>query len=239
MTALSDEIIALADEYVVGLLSPSEAALLEEVMARDVELALRVGNLRDRLLPLDLSAVPVDLPDGFGTQLGEGLATEEQLPAVRSGAVAPKASANLPAATKRWGAGLLAASVAGIIVGFGVGWMQPAPTPKVVAVLVDAAGVPQAVVEDYGDDTATVRFVADIPVPADRALQVWTLPSADMGPTSLGVLEGASATRLLFGDLPDPSAAQLYEVTLEPLGGSPTGRPTGPIIGKGFASEQT
>ena len=55
---------------------------------------------------------------------------------------------------------------------------------------------------------------------------------------SLGVLEGTRAARLAFGDLPDPGAEQLYEVTLEPQGGSPTGRPTGPIIGKGLAAPQ-
>lgn len=31
------------------------------------------------------------------------------------------------------------------------------------------------------------------------------------------------------------AAGQLYEITLEPSGGSPTGRPTGPIQVKGFA----
>ncbi|MEP3685930.1 MAG: anti-sigma factor [Sulfitobacter dubius] len=239
MTDLSAEIIALSDEYVLGLLTPTEAALVEEIMARDLELAQRVGDLRDRLLPLDLSAAPVDLPEDFGVQVAEQLANKDQLPKMQFAGVPTEKPANQPAAPKPWLAGMLAASLAGIAVGFGVAWMQPAPAPKVVAVLMDAQGVPQAVVDDYGNDTATVRFVADVPVPADRSLQVWTLPSADMGPTSLGVLTGAGAAQLSFDDLPDPSAEQLYEVTLEPLGGSPTGRPTGPIIGKGFAAEQT
>ncbi|MDR6264620.1 anti-sigma factor domain-containing protein [Roseobacter sp. N2S] len=239
MTNLSDEIIALSDEYVLGLLSPTEAALLEEVMARDIELAHRVGSLRDRLLPLDLSAAPVDLPDGFTAQLGDQLRTKDQLSSVQTATSVPPEPANLNVAPKKWVTGLLAASITGLVLGLGFGWMQPMPEPKVVAVLLDANGVPQAVVDDYGDDTATVRFVADISVPADRTLQVWTLPSADMGPRSLGVLTGAAATQLTFEDLPDPGAMQLYEVTLEPLGGSPTGRPTGPIIGKGFAAQQT
>ena len=137
---------------------------------------------------------------------------------------------------------MIAAALVGLAVGFGFGfgggWLRPMPEPVVVAVLLDAQGVPQAVVEDFGNDTATVRFVTDIDVPADRSLQVWTLPSEDMGPVSLGVLEGTRAARLAFGDLPDPGAEQLYEVTLEPQGGSPTGRPTGPIIGKGLAAPQ-
>ncbi|MCV2891693.1 anti-sigma factor domain-containing protein [Lentibacter sp. XHP0401] len=238
MTRLSDEIIALSDEYVLGLLSPTEAALLEEIMVRDTELAQRVGRLRDRLLPLDLSAEPVELPDGFEQRLSGRLSTEPQLAAIETSRVTAAQPANLPVAPKKWVAGLMAASIAGLVAGIGLGGMQEAPDPKVVAVLVDAAGVPQAVIDDYGNDTAMVRFVADISVPADRTLQVWTLPSADMGPVSLGVLDGVAASRLSFEDLPDPNAEQLYEVTLEPLGGSPTGRPTGPIIGKGFAADQ-
>ena len=46
------------------------------------------------------------------------------------------------------------------------------------------------------------------------------------------------ATTLAGPDLPVPADAQLYEITLEPEGGSPTGRPTGPIIAKGLAAAQ-
>ncbi len=235
MTRLSEEIMALSDEYVLGLLSPSEMVLIEEVMARDPELARRVGALRDHLLPLDQSAKPQDLPADFAARVRDRLAAQD-LP--RAAPVTPP-PANLPSAPKKWGLGLVAASLVGLVVGFGAAGLQPIPQPTVVAVLLDADGVPQAVIDDYGNDTATVRFVADIAVPADRTLQVWTLPSEQMGPTSLGVLDRTEATQLRFEDLPAPSAQQLYEVTLEPLGGSPTGRPTGPIIGKGFAASQT
>lgn len=233
MTDLSEEIIALSDEHVLGLLSETEALLIEEVIAREPALARRVGALRDQLLPLDLSAEPQELPRDMAERVQSRLASHDRpfTPTVQP--------ANLPTAPRRWGVGLMAASIVGLGVGFGAGALRPIPEPTVVAVLLDAAGVPQAVIDDYGNDTATVRFVADITVPADRTLQVWTLPSEQMGPTSLGTLDRTAATRLNFQDLPDPGAQQLYEVTLEPLGGSPTGRPTGPIIGKGFAAPQT
>ncbi|SEM85515.1 Anti-sigma-K factor RskA [Loktanella fryxellensis] len=230
MTQLSQEIVDLVPDHVLGLLSPSEDALMAELSARDADLATLVGDLRDRLLPLDLSATPQPLPAGFTATVLSRIATLPQ-----GALVAP---ANIPAAPRRLWPGL-AAAVVGLAVGLGAATLRPRPAPQVVAVLVDDAGVPQAVVDDYGNDTATVRFVADITVPDDRALQVWTLPSADMGPVSLGVLDGRMAADLRFDDLPDPAAQQLYEVTLEPLGGSPTGRPTGPIIGKGLAAAQT
>ncbi|MGL4241116.1 MAG: anti-sigma factor, partial [Beijerinckiaceae bacterium] len=34
-----------------------------------------------------------------------------------------------------------------------------------------------------------------------------------------------------------PDAGHLFEITVEPPGGSPTGRPTGPILMKGLASQ--
>jgi anti-sigma-K factor RskA len=42
---------------------------------------------------------------------------------------------------------------------------------------------------------------------------------------------------LNLSDLPSPATNQFFEITLEPAGGSPTGRPTGPILFKGNAAE--
>ena len=56
-----------------------------------------------------------------------------------------------------------------------------------------------------------------------------------MGPTSLGLLTPGETVTLDFAKLPMPLEQQLYEITLEQQGGSPTGRPTGPILAKGFA----
>jgi anti-sigma-K factor RskA len=233
MTDDAQTISALADEYVLGLLSPSEDMLFEALLTHDPALARQIGSLRDRMLPLDLSATPAPLPSDFPARVRGSLPTQDQ-----GSPVAPPKPANRPDAPKSWVPHLIAASLVGAVVGFSGAGLRQAPTPTVVAVLVDANGVPQAVIDDYGNDTANVRFVADIAVPPDRTLQVWTLPSPEMGPTSLGTLDRAAATELHFSDLPDPGAQQLYEVTLEPLGGSPTGRPTGPIIGKGFAASQ-
>ncbi|MGV8953854.1 MAG: anti-sigma factor [Cypionkella sp.] len=232
MSLSPEDLAQLADDHALGLLSETEAALLEEVMARDAGLAQRVGALRDAMLPLDLSAPPRALPDGFEARVAEAIAKAGPLPAVTL-----PVAANSTAAPRRWG--MIAAGIVGLAVGFGGAGLRPVAEPRVVAVLMDSSGVPQAVIEDYGNSSATLRWVAQVSVPADRQLQVWTLPSQEIGATSLGVLEQVAPTRLEFSGLPAPKAAQLYEVTMEPLGGSPTGRPTGPIVGKGFAAPQT
>lgn len=125
---------------------------------------------------------------------------------------------------------------ASLILAFGLAWnLTRKVEPVVVAVLLNEAGEVQAVVEDFGNDTATIRLLADFTVPAGKTIQVWTLPSREMGPMSLGLLEDTHSTRLSGSALPRPHDAQLYEITLERAGGSPTGRPTGPILAKGFA----
>lgn len=240
MTGLSDDIRDLASDYVLGLMSEGETRLFEEVIARDSELARHVGDLRDQLLPLDLSAAPRDLSAGLVDRTLAALRNQDatgktvsQLP--KSTPPRPANMSRAPVGRLR---GLVAAALVGLAFGAGLSWLQPVAEPQVIAVLLNDQGVPQAIVEDFGNDTATVRFVADIDVPAGRSLQVWTLPTPEIGATSLGVLDRSEPTRLTFDDLPEPMAKQLYEVTLEPAGGSPTGRPTGPIIGKGLAVPQ-
>ena len=43
----------------------------------------------------------------------------------------------------------------------------------------------------------------------------------------------ARTLQLSLKDLPAPRPDQLFEITLEPATGSPTGRPTGPVLFKG------
>ena len=81
--------------------------------------------------------------------------------------------------------------------------------------------------------SAQSAAVAISPTPAGRALQVWTLPSRERGPVSVGLMDQARTLQLSLKDLPPPGPDQLFEITLEPATGSPTGRPTGPVLFKG------
>lgn len=67
-------------------------------------------------------------------------------------------------------------------------------------------------------------------VPPGKVLQFWTKGEREAGPTSLGLIEPGQVTELPADKLPLLEARQLFELTLEPEGGSPIGRPTGPIL---------
>lgn len=71
--------------------------------------------------------------------------------------------------------------------------------------------------------------IASMQVPADRALGFWTKADGWAGPVSLGLIKPGEPARIPLDKLPPLEANQLFELTLEPPNGSPTGKPTGPI----------
>ena len=101
-----------------------------------------------------------------------------------------------------------------------------------VAVLLDG-DKPGAVVQAFADGRVVLVPLTAVDVPAGRAIEVWTLPSRERGPVSVGLMDRARTLPLSLKDLPATKPDQLFEMTLEPATGSPTGRPTGPVLFKG------
>ncbi|WP_339948822.1 anti-sigma factor [uncultured Albimonas sp.] len=110
-----------------------------------------------------------------------------------------------------------------------------APQPAVMAILLDDDGGSVALIEAFVDDSLRVTPLEDFSPEGAQVLQIWTKPDPDGPPVSLGVLGRAMRAHVEGPDLPRPSTGQLYEITVEPPGGSPTGLPTGRIVGKGLA----
>ncbi|MGQ4274410.1 anti-sigma factor [Terrihabitans sp. B22-R8] len=224
-----------AGEYVLGLADAEEAAAIERDLARDPDLARAVAAWRERLLPLDAGADRVApspvLWERIHGSIGE-----------RPVAVQPPAStrrlADLWASLGFWrGFGFAGAAASlGLGLGLGAALLRPAPAPVVVAVLEAADRSPGAIVEAYADGSVLLRPLTDLPVPEGKILQVWTLWDRAVGPVPLGLLDAAHEARMNAAGQPVPRGQQLYEITLEPAGGSPTGKPTGPILLKGLAT---
>jgi anti-sigma-K factor RskA len=109
--------------------------------------------------------------------------------------------------------------------------------PIYVAVLVnDATRETGAIVNTFSDGRVELIPLRPIDVPAGRTLQVWTLWDRDIGPKSIAVTSQSRTLQLDLEALPETVPDQLFEITLEPEGGSPIGRPTGPILFKGNAA---
>lgn len=226
----------LADEYVLGLLDTAEAAQVEAEIERDAALRQAVARSRDRFLALDLAAPAASASPDLWRRIESRLddATPQE-GGVADGAGPANDNAARPARTG-WRNAAVAGLAASLLLAVGLAWsLLSRPDPQLIAVLMDAGGEPLALVEDFGLETAKLRPLTDFEIPEDRALQVWTLPSEELGPVSLGVFRESAPQLLEKPPLPAPQESQLYEITLEQRGGSPTGRPTGPIIAKGYA----
>ncbi|MCM2472859.1 anti-sigma factor [Rhizobium sp. CG5] len=230
-----------ADDYVLGLLDPADILAFEAELEEDAVLRSAVAESRDRFVELDLAGPPrpvsADLWSRIDAVLPEAASrgTSKAASPLANGPAAPAPAVN-DNRLSRWRATAMAGIAASLLLLAGLSYsVLNQPAPQVIAVLVNEAGQPLVLVEDFGNDSARITPIADFNAPADRSLQVWTLPSKDMGPQSLGLLDGWRTALLKSAALPGPQEDQLYEITLEPPGGSPTGRPTGPILVKGFA----
>ncbi|WP_421915523.1 anti-sigma factor [Mesorhizobium sp.] len=223
-----------ADAYVVGLLEPAYSAAVEAEMEIDSALRTAVAQSRDRFLELDLVGPVRPVSPGLWSRIDTAIDARPADPAYEAGRPSPRAGNDNRVAG--WRRAAYAAIASSLLLATGLAYrVLDAPKPQVIAVLVDDKGAPRVLVEDFGNASARVTPLSDFSVPADRSMQVWTLPSKEIGPTSLGLLDGWRTATLDGHGLPAPHEEQLYEITLEQPGGSPTGRPTGPILVKGFA----
>ncbi len=229
-TKCTDDVIA--GEFVLGLMSPDEERILELQLQHDMTMRAAVREARDRFLELDLTAEAA----APRASLWEAIASGLDAPEAKSTIVAfPHKKRQNAGFWQGFGAASLAASVVAAIA-TGAFWSRKhAPTPSVIVVLLDGQSKPGAIIEAFSDDSVRVVPLENVAVPNGRVIQLWTLPDAKTGPVSLGLLPGVHETKLVGPSLPKPKPDQLYEFTLEPEGGSPTGRPTGPILFKGFA----
>lgn len=222
---------ALIADYVLGTLDGETLAQAERLMTIDAVFARDVEEWRARLADFDRTADVMAPPEALWSRIDGALAHPLATPA------APGFFAQMWNSLPAWRAiGLAAAGVAvALTVGLGFAVREAQRTPQMIAILVDGdkAG---AVVHIFNDGRAVLMPLTSIAVPSDRSLQVWTLPSRERGPVSVGLMETAKTLALSLKDVPAPAANQLFEITLEPKGGSPTGRPTGPILFKGLTA---
>ena len=231
------------DEWVLGLASEAEAQALEALCERDAEVAARVERVRARFAALDETAEPLAIPADFWDRIEASLeGAPEEVTESAPLEPAPTASAEvielapLRRAATRWRAVALSGVAAALLMVAVLGATLMTPTqPAVVAVLLDAQGQPVAVIDGRKDNTTLVTLLGAANVPGGQVMQVWTKPRDDGPPVSLGLLDPGTSRTLSGENLPPPHPDQLYEITFEPSGGSPTNLPTGPIYGKGFA----
>ncbi len=213
----------LAAEYVIGTLRGAARRRFESLLPAHASLREATRIWLDRLMPLTAAIAPVRPSGEVWRRISER---------IESARTEDKPATSAWQRLSFWRGLTAFASVAAI--GLAVLLANPhAVPPPVVVVLAatNAAGAAQAgsiVASISGDGSSLVtRPVLPVSVQAGRALELWAVPTSG-APRSLGLLPDGSGTVALRAKV--LAGADTLAVTLEPAGGSPTGKPTGPIV---------
>ena len=245
-----DELERLAAEHVLGVLEGDEAARAGRMLTSDRTFAAAVAYWRSRFAELDETAPALPASDALWRRIEAGLADAAANPARPAPLLARDRRNAFHALWDNlafWRVSGLAGALAAVLLAFGLYVMaghlrgelatERARKPILVAVLVkEGSNEPGAVVNAFATGEVELIPLERINVPPDRALQIWTLWDRSVGPRSVGLIQQARSVRLDLENLPRPGPNQLFEITLEPATGSPTGRPTGPVLMKGTTS---
>ncbi|WP_398469740.1 anti-sigma factor domain-containing protein [Tardiphaga sp.] len=235
----------LAADYVMGLLEGAELATAEQRMTTDIAFAKAVNVWRERLADLDATAETLEPSAGLWDRIAESTKLKPVIPL--PGARAALGGATLWHNIRFWrGAGIGSAFAALLLAVILIGALGTSrqlrnelialaqSKPVYVAVLVnDTTHEAGAIVNAFSNGRVELIPLRPIDVPAGRTLQIWTLWDRTIGPKSIGLTGQSRTLQLDLNTLPETVADQLFEITLEPEGGSPIGRPTGPILFKG------
>ena len=225
-----------AGEYVLGTLDGGDRRAVEQALATDSALQAEVYAWQDRLVGLAQRVGPVEP----SAHLWQGIAQRLARPMARAPA-GTTPSAALPSRAANDGQGwrlrlkigglAVAASLVLVLATLLVTRTSAPIGQRYLAVLqAPDKSVGWVVEARAGGAVRLVPVSATAAVPPGKVLQFWTKPQGARGPTSLGLVSPGQITELPVARLPTLEAQQLFELTLEPEGGSPLDRPTGPVL---------
>ena len=231
----------LAGEYVLGLLDDTATAEVEHAIRSDTDLARRVAFWEEQLLPAATALGEAKVDPAQWGRIEQSLAARRQtlgrmitpLPSgLRRGML--RTAWHSPAL---WRTTTALATAAAIVLAIMPGRVSaPAESPtRYFAILQsrDASGQdsgPGWLIQISQNGSVRSLPLSDVQPGSGRSLQLWTLWDQARGPVSLGVLPPGGAIRLPPERLEAIGDGQLFEITLEPEAGSPSGRPTGRIL---------
>ena len=213
---------ALAAEYALGTLPARSRARLDRIARTDAAVALALRNWEQRIAALADGAPPIQPAPRVWTALARRLGFED-------------AASDAPWYRRLgfWRPFALASFVAAFALG--VTLFAPRterPIESIVVVLAGPDARPALVASvPRGDRFLAIKAVAPVAVPADRALELWVLPGQGP-PRSLGLIPASGVGQVRLAAPPDMMFRNIdaLAVSLEPVGGSPTGLPTGPVL---------
>lgn len=235
-----------AAELALGLLEGDERAVAIRRVLAEPGFARQVERWRGHLAHLFDLWPPMQAPDLIA-RIERSIDRPVEAPIATL--VTP-----LPVKSRLWPvlAGLSSIAAAGLLV---VLFTRPVPLPPapqprprapvaaafaptlVASIAPTAKGAPVTVI--YNDTAGEIRLTEAALADSDRSAELWVIPVGDTAPHSLGLLRahGGTALKLRPDQRARIAAGATLAVSLEPIGGSPTGLPTGPVVATGALSQ--
>lgn len=211
-----DLIEQLAASYALGTLRGAARLRFERLCSQLPNARAALHRWEDRFMPLLPAVTPVIPSSQVWLQIARRIQPQGL----------PKASR---AAPWRWAlAGALALS---LLVAVSIRMLNP-PLQSVAALGQDAAHPLWQVSRSNDASALNVLALASIQTNPQSAYELWALPRDGKPPVSLGLLprDGSVKRNLTPIQRAALLSANKVAVSLEPLGGSPTGAPTGPVL---------
>jgi len=223
MSDTTDPRETMAAELALGLLEGEERAAALRRLLAEPGFAAEVETWQARLAPLTGEIAEQAPPEGMWPRIERALG-------VPGTAIVRRLN--------RWRAlALVSTGIAASLAAFVM--LGPIEQPSLAArpMMVAQIAAPDAgpvMLASYDAGTRRFRLTPTAMPEGGRIPELWLIP-ADGRPRSLGVFD---PTRMTEMEMPEPmvrliGADASLAVSMEPLGGSPTGQPTGPVVASG------
>ena len=227
----------LAAEYALGLLEGAERSEAEALAASDQGFREAVASWSGRLAPLLDEVEPVQPPGEVWRRIEAALrppavAAEEDRPGSNLVSLRRKVALWRGFAA---GATAIAASLALVLLSRSGAPPPPAPPAAPMVAMLESAASEARLVATYDPSAGTLLVApAVLASAAGHEHELWLiLPGA--APRPVALVRPGKPLRMKMSEAmrremsPDATLA----VSVEPVGGSPTGQPTGPVIASG------
>lgn len=252
----------LAAEYVLGTLRGRARRRFERLASADDAARAEIRFWETRLAGLAANLAPQTPPPAIWQKLEQQLGPERpstvtpiRKPAPTPSKTPTRAANDSPSPAPLWrifaGLATAAAVVVAVLIGTRVPLPGTAPVPVPVAtapatpeptqvpstVYVSLLKLPESTMQwtlSVRPEADEVKAVAsgEYPKLGEHSLELWLI--TDAGPMSLGLLP-TSGSGTMKMPLSVKGDQLTLAVSLEPVGGSPTGKPTGPVLTSGPA----
>jgi anti-sigma-K factor RskA len=209
---------ALAANYAIGLMPLTARRRFENLLLDDPSLRRELAQWQESLVGLTSSLEPQVVPERVWHAIVARIDPQEL---------------HIPAKRPFWNWLRVTALACSLVVAGILGVIYTRDTATFNATLVASNQQPALAVQAY-ERYLKVEPLALASVERGRSLELWAIP-ADGVPVSLGVIPNDGKGRVELSERQRTliGTPTTLAITLEPQGGSPSGKPTGPVLYQG------